>query len=364
MKPYIPTPSLPTTFKSFGEQLLSIRSAAMTSGGRIDPRLHGVNKRAQAAGGSEAVPSDGGFLVAPEFSQDLLKRFYLTGDIFKRCTTFNITKPNRNALSFPAFDETSRANGSRLGGVEAYWENEADQLTSSKPKFNLSTIPTNKLIGLIYITAELLEDSDALGRWVTYALSQELVFHAENSVINGSGAGQPEGVLNSGALITVPKELGQASGTVVAANIEGMLASFWSSSYNSTGACWIVNQALLPQLAALQTVVGTGGSESKLFQWARSVEEFDLLGGFPILLSEYAQVPGTPGDIVLCDFSRYAISQREQIRNELSLEIRFLTDEAAFRAVWRVGGQSIDRAPVASLNGGALTSSFVALAQR
>lgn len=131
-----------------------------------------------------------------------------------------------------------------------------------------------------------------------------------------SGDAEPQGILNSPALITIAKESGQVSGTVIAVNIEKMLAAFWAASYNSDGACWLYNQALLPQLSSLATIVGTGGSESKLWQWATADNDYDRLAGFPAIMSEYCQVPGTPGDLILCDFSRYVIAMREELRAE------------------------------------------------
>jgi HK97 family phage major capsid protein len=120
---------------------------------------------------------------------------------------------------------------------------------------------------------------------------------------------------------------------------------------------------LLPQLASLATIVGTGGSESKLWQWATASDDYDLLAGFPAIQSEYCQVPGTPGDIIMCDFSRYVVTIRE-LRSDVSIHVKFLTDQQAFRFLMRVGGQPIDIRPVTPLNGTQQTSTFVALAGR
>lgn len=361
-------PSLAATeasFASFGDQLRAIANAAITETGSgvIDQRLVDLNRRA-ALGASETVPSAGGFLVAPEFSREIMKRMYLVGDIMAKCLILPITNPHSNAIRFPQFMETSRANGSRLGGVQAYYQNEADSIPPSKPGFMASTLTAHKIVGLIECTDELMADSGALGSWMTYALAQELTFKLEYGIVNGTGAGQPQGLLNSPALVSVPAEGGQASATVVSANIQKMMASFWSASYNSPAACWLYNQALLPQLATLQTVVGTAGSESQLWHWAEEPDQYDMLAGFPAMQSEYCQVPGTPGDIILCDLSRYVLAMREAIRNELSIHLLFLTDQSAFRAVMRVNGQTIDTSPITPLFGTRATSPFVALAAR
>lgn len=367
----IPSTNAATTprgpFVSLGEQLRAIVRAGAQTTTTPDPRLYEVRA---AAGASEAVPSDGGFLLQPEFSRRIIERMYQTGDIFQRCMEVPV---GVNGLTFPQFDETSRVTGSRLGGIQVYLENEAGNMlptslqaghTSQKPTFNLSTLTTNKITGLLYLSDELATDSAAFETWATYAFSQELMFTLENLIVNGTGAGQPMGVMNSPALATVAPQSGQASKTVVSQNINTMLAAFWARSYNSDGAVFLYNQALLPQLSSLSTLVGTAGSESKLWQWATAADDYDRLAGFPAIMCEYAQIPGTPGDIILADFSRYIIAMRERQRAQMSIHVKFLTDEQAFRFVMRVTGQPIDRTPVMPLNGNVATSPFVAIQAR
>jgi HK97 family phage major capsid protein len=361
-------------FDSFGEFCLAVRSAERLSklSGRVDPRLSDLNRRfalhqrAAAAGASEAVPSEGGFLVAPQFANAIKVRIYSTGEILRRCYKFPITSPHSNAARFPQFDESSRATGSRLGGVRVYTVNEADAATPSKPKFMASELTPVKLIGLIECSDELLADSDALERWMIYALGQEITWNLENFVVNGSGQLEPQGILNSPALVTVPAQSGQNTPTIVAANISAMMSAFWAPSLNSPGTCWLANQSCIPQLTALTTTVGTAGSESRLFTWRTSDTDPAIarLAGIPIYFAEYCQPLGNVGDLLLVDLSRYVIGLREAIRNELSMHLLWLSDQAAFRAVLRASGQSIDRCPVVPANGSQSTSPFVALATR
>ena len=132
-------------FKSLGEQLIAVASAART--GRIDPRLQEFQASVASDGSlGNAVPSEGGFLVEKEFSPEILQRTYATGQALKRCKRLPISG-NANGIKINAIDEDSRADGSRMGGILAYWLNEADLLTSSKPKFRRMELNLNKLIG-------------------------------------------------------------------------------------------------------------------------------------------------------------------------------------------------------------------------
>lgn len=365
----IPIRSEEGPFASLGEQLKAVYRSEMS--GRVDERL--LQVRASAAGGSEMVPSDGGFLVAPQFSREIVKRMYLTGEIYQRC--LEVPMGPSGSFKFPQFDEKSRAAGSRLGGIEAYWENEGAALVPSalgtnytqKPTFNLSELTPDKVTGYLYVTDELAMDSDAFNTWASYALAQELMYKFEGAIIAGTGAGQPLGILNSPAVITAAAQPGQGAGTINTQNVTAMLSQFWAPSYNSAGSIFLYNQALLSQLATLATLVGVAGSESKIFEWCSSNEDYDRLGGFPCMPSEHCKYPGTPGDLILCDLSRYILAVREKFRAEISIHVRFLTMENTFRFVMRATGQPIDRAPVAAANGGPSgysTSPFIILAQR
>ena len=346
-------------FYSLGEQLHAIVRACSYPGKDPEPRLIELNRRGTAAGSSEAVPSEGGFLLAPEFSRTLVKRMYLTGDILARCTEMPMS--TSNAIKFPQFSETSRVAGSRLGGVQAMWENEAAALVGTKPGFALNEMVAKKITALIYVTDELAMDSDALNSWANYAFSLESTFKLEAGIVNGTGAGMPLGVMNAPALVSVAKESGQASATVVNANVQKMLSAFWAAGRRN--AVWLYNQALLQQLSGLTTIVGIAGSQSNSWQYALDDTNTDRLCGIPAFPSEYCQVPGTPGDLILADFSRYMVGFRER-RTDVSIHVKYLTDERVFRLVVRVDGQPIDQAAVTPEHGTTATSPFVALAAR
>jgi HK97 family phage major capsid protein len=88
-----------------------------------------------------------------------------------------------------AVDEDSRVDGSRWGGLLAYWLYEAQQYQGTKPKFREVQLVANKLIGLVYATEELLEDSAAFESYIDAVVPQELAFKADDAILNGLGAG-------------------------------------------------------------------------------------------------------------------------------------------------------------------------------
>ena len=250
-----PAPQKPEEkrFGTLGEQLLAAYRAAMP-GGHTDERL---STRA-ASGLNESTPSDGGFLVQQDFVKELLKRTYETGILASKVKKIPIST-NANGLKINAVDEDSRANGSRWGGVQTYWEAEADEHTGSKPKFRQMELSLKKLTGLCYATDELLQDAAALEAVIRQAFAEEFGFKMDDAILSGSGEGEPLGILNSGALVKVEKEKDQKD-IITVENLIKMWNRLWSKS--RANAVWYINQEIEPYLYTKRRLVYQPGNRA------------------------------------------------------------------------------------------------------
>ncbi len=343
-------------WNSLGEQLAAVVNAARP-GGSVDPRL---TIRA-ASGLNEQVGSDGGFLVQEDFVQELLKRTYETGVLASKCRKIPLST-NAAGLKINAIDETSRANGSRWGGIQAFWEGEADALAGSKPKFRQMELNLRKLTGLCYATDELLQDAAALESVISQGFAEEFGFKVDDAIISGLGAGMPLGIMNSKSLIQVAKESGQAAGTINIQNIVNMWSRCWGRSRQN--AMWYINQDIEPQLFTMSLAVGSGGVPVYMPAGGVSGTPYSTLFGRPVIPLEQCQTLGTPGDIILADFSQYLLIDKGGINAASSIHVRFLYDENVFRFIYRVDGQPIWNQPVTPFKGSSTKSPFVALASR
>lgn len=344
-------------FKSLGEQLKAVASAYLYPH-QMDERL-----KAQKAvlGANEGQGSDGGFLVQTDFAAEIFKEAHETGVIASRCRRTPVG-PNANGLKFNAIDETSRATGSRFGGVRGYWLAEGGALTGTQPKFRQVELNLKKLGALMYATDELLADTTALGGIMQMGASEELAWMLDESIVNGTGAGQPLGILNAPVLVSIAKEAGQSAASLVFANIQKMWARMWAGS--RANAAWFINQDVEPALNSLDFPVGTGGVPVYLPPGGLSASPYATLLGRPIIPTEFNQTLGTLGDIILADFSRYLLIDKGGTQMESSIHVQFLTDQTAFRWIYRVDGQPLWNAPLTPAKGSNTLSPFVSLATR
>lgn len=345
-------------FKSFGEQLMAAVRAANPNNPVIDPRLYEVRA---ISGLNETVGSEGGFLVQQDFAAGLLARMYETGQIVGRCSPITISS-GANSVKINGMDETSRADGSRWGGVQVYWNNEAGQKTATKPAFKQINMQLHKLTGMCYATDESLEDAAQLESIIMRVFPQEFDFKVEDAIVRGLGAGQPLGVLSSPALVTVAKEGGQAAATVLSQNVMKMWSRLWAPSRRN--AVWLINQDVEPQLYSMYVAVGVAGIPVFMPAGGLSGVPYATLFGRPVIPVEYCSTVGTVGDIILADFNEYLLARKGGLQSASSIHFRFDYDETVFRFVLRIDGQPAWAAPLTPKNGSNTLSPFVALATR
>lgn len=345
-------------FKSLGEQLNTVAMMTMHPG-FTDPRLPPPG--AKALGLNEGIGSEGGFLVQSDFSSELLRKTYEVADIANRTRRIPISA-TANGLKINAIDETSRATGSRWGGIHGYWLSEAGTKVASKPKFRQMELSLKKWIGLCYATDELLADTVALESIFMQGFQDEMRFQIDDSLYEGDGVGKPLGMMESGALVTVSKEVGQAAATIVAENIVKMWARMWGPSRRN--AVWYINQDTEPQLYTMSLAVGAGGGAVYMPAGGLSASPFATLMGRPVIPLEFCETLGTAGDIMLADPSQILMIDKGGMQTATSVHVQFLTDETAFRSVYRTDAQSVWNAPLTPFKGTNTLSPFVVLETR
>lgn len=352
-------------WSNHGEFFNAVKAASNPSNTVIDARLlNGVSPSAptNATGLQISVGADGGFMVGAETESWLMDSVNAQAVIFPRVSKIPVGE-NKNSISIPALDETSRANGSRFGGVNAYWSAEAATAAASKPKLRELNLKLEKLLGFVYTTDELLLDARALETFIRKAYAEEFAFLLDDAIINGDGNGKPLGIVNCPSLISVAKESAQANDTIVYENIVKM----WSrlSSRKRNNSVWLITPEAETQLYTMGLAVGSGGVPVYLPPAGASGTPYSTLFNRPVLVCEQLPKLGDKGDIILADLSDYIGIDKGGLQTDTSIHVQFLYDEQVFRFRYRFNGCPYTKSAVASKsNSSWSTSPYVTLAAR
>ena len=339
-------------FRSLGEQLQAVVNAAKTH--VVDKRLLQVNNAVQGA--NEGTGADGGFAVQEDFAGSILETAVSTGDILSRVDSYTVGA-NSNAARWLMVDETD-VSASVFGGVQMYWAAEGATVAASRPKFKELKLDLEKMMGFAYATDELLQDAAFMTGFFGSAFTVAANRLLEDAIISGDGSGKPTGILNSGALVAVDAEAGQAAGTLNARNILKM----WSRALVSgrRNMVWMMHPDLENQLPQLML----GDNLIWMPEGGISGGQYQTILGRPVLFNDNCRAMGAKGDVLLADLKQYMLLKKGTAKQDWSMHVEFLTDQMCFRMVLRCNGTPKVTAPITLKNSDRTRSPFVTLGAR
>lgn len=343
-------------FNTFGEYASAVRQVALASAGGHqagDPRILVLNAGPTNMAG-EASGDSLGILIPPEFSQAIFKAS--TDELDALLPLTDNIPVDGNSMTFPVDESTPWGQS----GVKAYWQNEGGKDKDSAPSLDPATLRLNKLTALVPVTEELVEDSPALGAYLNSKTPEAITWKTNEALWGGDGVGKPRGYSNSGVVITVAKELNQGAATILRLNVSKMRARMTPAQYRR--AIWMVNADALPQLDEL--AYGQQSTNSAIYN-PEGGFGFGVLLGRPVMVSPHSATLGEKFDISLVDWKSYrTITKARGIETATSMHLWFDLGLVAFRAQFRVAGQSALTKPITPNNGANTQSPFVTLAAR
>jgi HK97 family phage major capsid protein len=311
---------------------------------------------------SSEIPGDGGFLIPEELRSEILQVSLETSIVRPRATVIPM---NSLRVPIPTIDDTSHVN-SILGGVVAYWTEEAAQLTESQASFTRVVLDAKKLTAYAQVPNELLADAPAFAGFFDGTFPKAISWYEDLGFLVGTGVGEPLGFINSPVSVQVAAETGQPTKTIVWENVTKMYAQMLPTSLNR--AVWIVSPDTFPQLATMALSVGTGGGPVWIGNYSGGQGGMDTppatILGRPVLISEKVGPLGTTGDITFADLSYYLIGDRMTMQVSASEHYRFANDQTAYRVIERVDGRPWLQSAITPHNGGNQLSPVVQLATR
>lgn len=351
-------------FRSLGEQIQAVRRASVPGSPIIDQRLNIVNKEVEkrASGMNEGVGSEGAFALEPDFAGTIFETAVETGDILSRVQMLPVTG---SGVKWIDVDESSVAT-SVYGGVIAYWAAEAGTVTASKPKLAKKTMDLEKLMGIAYATDELEEDTAFISDWYRESFGVAVSRSAEIAIVSGSGAGVPLGILNAPCLVTVNKESGQTTDTIIYDNVLKMWARL--PGMKRRNAVWLVNPDAETQLGKMALTIGTGGVPVYLPAGGLSVDGYSTLFGCPVIPTDVCSALGDKGDIILSNLNDYMMIRKAGNNNglkfDVSMHVQFLYGENTYRIIFRINGMPKKSSATTIKNSSNQRGSFITLQSR
>lgn len=263
--------------------------------------------------------------------------------------------------------ETSMKDGYRDAGALAYWMAEADAYTASLLKWSKQRMELHKLGALFYATDEELMDAPvSLGPIFERKGGAAIRFKMNQAFFDGTGVGQPLGIMRSNCMLTVALEANQEIDTITHHNITKMYHRMAVRSRSK--AVWLVHPNLEEQLEYIYFNDDTVNKRPIYMPpGGLSSGPYGTLKGKPVIPFDFCYDFGQRGDIVFVDWSQYMTlksASMQQIRNMESIHVRFLWDEKAFKFTFRIDGKPAWPSAVEDLNGTSKRSCFITLANR
>lgn len=339
-------------FAHVGDFMKSVHSAASAnrSGMAVDKRLL-IGAAAPGSFAGEGVGADGGFIIPPAFSASIFDLSITENSLLPLTDEVNVVG---NGMDFPT-DQTTPWG---TNGVRAYWQGEATAGTATKPVFGMSQLRLKKLMALVPVSEEMLADGSALASYLPKKIGSSIQWKTNEAILFGAGNGLPLGAMNSGAVVTVAKDSGQATLTLTASNLAGMIARLPEGSFPN--AVWIINNDVLPALFTLML-----GTIPMYMPAGIKGSPYGTLLGRPVIVSQHANTFSSQGDVMLVDLSYYqTITKVGGPQTAVSMHLYFDADTSAFRTTFRMDGQSKLSAAITPAKGTTKLSPFVQLAAR
>ena len=280
---------------------------------------------------TEGTGTAGGFLVAPEFSTEMIEMLRATSVVRGlgpriydlKGDTLNITR--------------------QTGATTAYWVGEVAAKTPSDATLGQLKLVLKEVCGLTEISNNLLEDaSPAADTLIKNDLVKQLQLAEDLAYLQGTGGVQPLGIRWDPA--TPGTTLGAGNGATITAD-DALDAMYAVEAANGKYTAWVMHPRTKNTLRKLKDANG-----QYIYTMGSIVDKVpDSLFGIPVVLTTQIPITLTYGTsaavcsyVVLADWGEYCIGQKAGATIKVAASDvagdAFEHDETWVRATLRVDG--------------------------
>jgi len=299
-------------------------------------RLEGVMEGKAMTEGTDAA---GGFLVAPEVSSDLQRLRYHQSVVRP---LFSAVRVSSNEFQFPSV----------VSGLVAGWVAELAEKPSSDLTFASASANIFTGAGLSVASNQLLRDADwSVDQLINSDLAFRLAQLEELAFINGTGEGQPLGILGTKGVGSIPFKSGGVSG-LLDAIVNAITATY--TEFKAPPDAILMHPRTWGEIAKAKEstspstyLIGTGGSawgrraNDPLTGYGQGPFPIGELFGFPVYTSP--NIPTNLGSeekesrVIVGNFKTGLILDREDVTYASSEHVYFTSNRTVFRAEMSVG---------------------------
>lgn len=231
----------------------------------------------EAKGMSVQVDEDGGFLVTPEMSSEIVQKVFETSPIRALASVQTISSDALEIL-----EDLDKADAGWVGETQSRPETET-------PKLNKILIPVHELYAQPKATQKLLDDAAVnVEAWLAGKVSEIFSRKENTAFVKGDGASKPRGILNyaSGTGFNqIQRVLTTANNAIAPENlidIQGALKEPYQAN-----ATWAINRGVITYIRKLKDVA------NGQFMWQPGLQVGvpDQLLGRPV--SMFADLPSS-----------------------------------------------------------------------
>jgi len=331
-------------FNSFGEFL---RTVSGSSRGISDDRL----KRLAM---SEGVGADGGFAVPLRYSAELFDTAAMLAPYL--AMRHNIEVLGGPSIIFPRVSDHDQSAG-EIAGFAMGRTSEGAAVSEDTIILEQLNATLTKASKLVVLSNELLDDAvpGTIDR-LEGIFARSLALLQVDNLVNGSGAGEPLGILNAPA--TYSQTTSTAAGSIDLLDIANMVSRLQPG--DDTRTAWLCHPSVLP---ALITMVSAASSsiEPVWIASARDGRPRELLG-YPLFVCGACPQLNNAGDIILARLSEY-LYVNTRLAIDIDRSYKFGNDQTTYRIKIRDAGMPIDSTTFTDLSAWS-QASFVKLATR
>lgn len=284
----------------------------------------------------------------------------------------------RIPMTAPVVDIPCRVDknhtSSVTGGFQVYRGKETAAPTLTKTAMELVTLKAHELNGAAAVTNQLMADSPiSIAALIDAGMRQEARSYRIDELLNGNGIGRPLGMLNTNnaALITVLREVGQSTSSIVnGMNILKMRQRVWG--YDN--AVWLCSLDLYPIIFTLCIESPNNAGVIKLFAPGTGAGLPDTLLGRPVIWTEYMNgiSSGNDGNVIsewndnflaCVNPTQMLFGERGTQNVTRSIHVRFLEREEVFMFTSYDDARPWWKSTFQPKNGGLTQSPFVVLSK-